>query len=207
MIRTVLTAAAVISLAMPSLAAEPTRAGSFADVISRGLYDLTLTAPLASPVGIIKFSNLDIELEKTPLVDIAAVLGGDISNEGEAGEHMMWTCYRSGDATIWFRSDGEMGDGKLTILAVEAKAPRAEWNCAVLPSDVYIDTGLPGLGATAAEVRGKAGQAAVDADGRFSYSGEAPSKTEQGFTIYQDVVYEERDGTIVAFGINQLSEG
>ena len=200
-------ALALLSLAAPVLAVDPTREGGFADIVSRGFYDLDAMAPLQVKIGDIKIGGLTVTMEVTPLADIATALGGQISNEGEAGEHMVWTCYGSGQSTIWFMSDGEMGDGKLTILAVEAKAPRTDWNCATLPADVVIDAGIPGLGTTSEDVRATVGPATGGADGRFSYTGEAPSKTEYGFTIYQDVVYEEQGGKIVAFAVEQLSEG
>ena len=206
MIRISLFALAAL-LATPAPAADPTREGGFADIVSRGLYDLDAMAPLLVKVGKIKIGELIVEMETTPLEEIAAALGGSIANEGEAGEHMVWTCYGAGQATIWFMSDGEMGDGRLTIFAAEAKAPRVDWNCGTLPPNVSIDAGIPGLGTSSDEVRATAGPATANGDGRFSYTGEAPSKTEYGFTIYQDVVYEERDGRIVAFGVNQLSEG
>jgi hypothetical protein len=198
---------ALLVLSTPVFATEPTREGGFADIVSRGLYDLDAMAPLQVKVGEIRIGDLTVGMEQTSLEDIAATLGGPINNEGEAGEHMVWTCYGSGQSTIWFMSDGEMGDGKLTIFAVEAKAPRLDWNCGTLPADMTIDAGIPGLAASSAEVRSIVGPATAGADGRFSYTGEAPSKTEYGFTIYQDVVYEERDGSIVAFAIEQLSEG
>jgi hypothetical protein len=207
MTRLSLIGAVLLVLTMPSLAADPTREGGFADIVSRGFYDLDATAPLQVKVGEIKIGDLTVTMEKTPLTEIATTLGGPITNEGEAGEHMVWTCYGAGQSTIWFMSDGEMGDGKLTIFAVEATAPRPDWNCAILSTGVMIDAGIPGLGASSEEARGTVGPAASNADGRFSYTGEAPSKTEYGFTIYQDVVYEERDGKIVAFAVEQLSEG
>ena len=52
----------------------------------------------------------------------------------------------------------------------------------------------------------KAGPSATGADGRFSYHGLAPVRTKLGYPIDQDVVYEERGGVIVAFGVDQLSE-
>ena len=110
-------------------------------------------APLRVKVGTITIGSLTVAMEETPLVEIATALGGQISNEGEAGEHMVWTCDGTGQSTIWFMSDGEMGDGKLTIFAVEAKAPRVEWNCSRLPAEVSINAGVPGLGAPSDEVR------------------------------------------------------
>lgn len=200
-------ALAGLLLATPAFAAEPTRQGGFADMVSRGLFDLDAMAPLQIKAGEIRIGDLTVAMEQTPLTDIAAAFGGPINNEGEAGEHMVWTCYGAGQTTVWFMSDGEMGDGRLTIFAVEAKAPRIDWNCGTLPADIAIDAGIPGLDASSDDVRSILGPANAGPDGRFSYAGEAPSKTEYGFTIYQDVVYEEQGGRVVAFAVEQLSEG
>jgi hypothetical protein len=197
---------ASLLLTTGAMAAEPTRAGGFADITSRGLYDANLTAPLGAQVGAITIGAMTVALEQTSLEDIAKTLGGPINNEGEAGEHMVWTCYGAGDRTMWFMSDGEMGDGLLTIFALEARAPSVDWNCGTLPANVVIDAGVPALGAASAEVRSKVGPAAADAHGRFSYNGLAPVKTDLGFDIYQGVVYEEHDGLVTAFGVEQLSE-
>ena len=207
MLRPLSVLALTLLMATPSVAADPTRAGGFADAVSRGFFDMESMAPLQAQVARITIGDLTVGMEETPLTDIAAALGGPINNEGEAGEHMVWTCYGAGRSTIWFMSDGEMGDGKLTIFSVEARTPRSDWNCGTLAADIAINAGIPGLAAASSDVRAKVGPAVADANGRFSYTGEAPSKTEYGFTIYQDVVYEERDGAIVAFAIEQLSEG
>ena len=196
----------LVLLATPALA-DPTREGGFADAVSRGLFDLDTMAPLQVKVGEIEIGDLTVAMEKTSLTDIAAAFGGPINNEGEAGEHMVWTCYGAGQSTLWFMSDGEMGGGKLNIFAFEAKAPRVDWNCGTLPDDISVKAGIPGLGASSEDVRAIVGPSRAGADGRFSYTGEAPSKTEYGFTIYQDVVYEEQAGSIVAFAVEQLSEG
>ena len=103
-------------------------------------------------------------------------------------------------------SDGEMGGGNLTIFAAEAGTTRPDWNCATLATDVAIDAGIPGLDTATPDVQANVGAANIDANGRFSYNGEAPVTTDHGFQIYQDAVYEERDGCIVAFGVDKLSE-
>lgn len=206
MLKALVSIIALATAIVPAAAAESTRSGGFADVVSRGLYDLDATAELKTAVGAIIVGSMTVTLEKTPLTEIAAHFHATVNNEGEAGEDMDWVCVGDAARTIWFMSDGEMGGGNLTIFAVEATAPEAAWNCGQISPDVTIDAGLPGLGASAADARAKAGPATAGPDGRFSYNGLAPVKTALGYPIYQDVVYEERDGVIVAFGIDQLSE-
>ena len=71
MLKALVSIIALATAIVPAAAAESTRSGGFADVVSRGLYDLDATAELKTAVGAIIVGSMTVTLEKTPLTEIA----------------------------------------------------------------------------------------------------------------------------------------
>lgn len=177
---------------------EDVNVGTIIDELANPVTDalfLCLPEPRAMPakqasLPTIGATRRDLEARLKLDIPPGTPLAGGMSDTATEGNGIYDI---AGQSFIWVMSDAEMGDGKLTIFPVEARTSSIDWNFALLPVDMAIDAGIPGLGASSEEVRSTVGPAAA-AGGRFSYTGEAPSKTECGFAIYHDVVYEEQGG-------------
>jgi hypothetical protein len=161
----------------------------------------------APRVGLIQSQGLNIELEVTPMQAVIDAFGGRINETGEAGGHVVWICYAASDATIWFYSDGEMGDGKVTGLAAERGFPSPAWGCATAPFSLgYMQFDAPGLGATEAELAEAFQPLEPDDEFRLGFTSESPHPTKPGFMIVQDNVYRfGGDDKVDAVAILQIT--
>jgi hypothetical protein len=112
-------AALIVALliAAPVAAAEPTLGPGFADTVIR--YTGPEGKVFDKPVDLITIGDFDVRLEVTNLTDVTSAFGGEIHHQGEAGEAVTWLCYTRDERVFWFYSDGEMGDGKVNMVAVE----------------------------------------------------------------------------------------
>lgn len=117
-----------------------------------------------------------IALRETTLRDITASLGGGTVRVFKDGNlQFAWVCYLTPDdgetasRVLWFASDEEKGkDWPLTGVATEYPAPGAASACTALAAPTELETGLPSLTNSQADIDaalngGKAGN--VEADG------------------------------------------
>jgi hypothetical protein len=164
--------------------------------------------PRSAPrVALLSTGGLDIKLEVTSMQDVVNAYGGEINQTGEAGGHVVWICYAKPQETVWFYSDGEMGDGTVTGVAAETGTANAAWGCAPAPATLRaMQFDIPTRGATQAELDATFAPLAPDENGRLGFTSESPHPTEAGFKIWQDTIYRiGPDGTVDAVAIVQMS--
>ena len=193
-------------LVTPAVAADPVF-GGFADTVAR--YSNSLHELPETPVTLITIGDFDIVLEKTAMTAIAAALGGEIHRQGEAGEATTWLCYTRSDRTFWFYSDGEMGDGRVNMVAVE-DTPGAADNagCSEAPRALdSIDFGIRAFGDWMSVMR-TFGKTEPTAGGIFGYTSfvEAPRDGGGYVVVAQDLVYRMERDHITAIAVLQVSE-
>jgi hypothetical protein len=181
--------------------------GGFAEIAATGEFPSDNPPPLPpNSVNILKAGPLQVILETTPLTDVQKAFGGTIHNQGEAGDHVVWLCYGAGSQTLWFYSDGEMGDGKVTLAAMEKGVPEVKWGCSLAPASLEnIDFGVPGIGAKLDDVTKRLGASPADENGRFAYTSDTPLENGSEFTKFQELVFEAHSGVITAIAATQAT--
>jgi len=193
-------------VATPVVAAEPVF-GGFADTVAR--YSNSLHEIPETPVTLITIGDFDVVLEKTEMTAVAAELGGEIHHQGEAGEATTWLCYTRSDRTFWFYSNGEMGEGKVNMVAVE-DTPRASDNagCSDAPRALdSIDFGIRAFGDWMSVMQ-TFGKTEPTPDGIFGYASFVQTPLDGGgfHVIAQDLVYRMERDHITAIAVLQVSE-
>ena len=203
-----LPALAVLLLAAPAVAGEAPHAfGGFAEAVATGQFAMPegdfrqLQNPL---VDAIRVGRQEIRLEQTTLAGIAEAFDGAINETGEAGGHVVWLCLALPDGVLWFYSDGEMGQGKVNMVAIETGKPAPEWGCTAAMLDLSdIDLGIAGLGTPLTEITAEFGALVPDRDGRLGYTITSPHPERNGFSIYQGFRFRVAGGVVDAFAIDQ----
>jgi hypothetical protein len=191
----------------PAFAEDSPLSGTWIDQVSRS----GVAAP--EPWGNVKqvyqvtAGDQTILLEETPIADIAAALGGASHNWGEAGEAVTWACFARGAETFWLYSDGEMGDGKVTGVALDARdAPPASAQCADWPATMAVDLGLMGIGMPQDVIIGNYLTSQPDDYGWMRSINLTPDPTNAQFQIWQELTFRaSEDGTINAVAVFQES--
>jgi hypothetical protein len=193
-------------LATPAIAADPTF-GGFAYTVAH--YSHSLHELPDTPVTLITIGDFDVVLETTEIAAVAAELGGEIHHQGEAGEATTWLCYTRADRTFWFYSDGEMGDGKVNMVAVE-DTPGASDNagCSEAPRAFdSIDFGIRAFGDWMSVMQ-TFGKTEPTPEGIFGYTSIVQTPVDGGgfHVIAQDLVYRLERDHITAIAVLQVSE-
>jgi hypothetical protein len=199
--------ALVLTLAAAGAAlADDAIFGGFAEITATGEFPSDNPAPLPpNSVAGVKAGPLQVVLETTPLTDVQKAFGGVIHDQGEAGEHVVWLCYGEHSQTLWFYSDGEMGNGKVTLAALEKGVPEVKWGCSLAPAALdSVDFSVPSLGASLDDVTKRLGPSPADQDGRFAYTSNTPL-TGSDFTKFQELVFEAHAGVITAIATTQTT--
>jgi hypothetical protein len=203
-----LPALAVLLLAAPAVAGEAPHAfGGFAETVVTGQFAMPegdfrhVENPL---IDSIRIGRQEIRLEQTTMAGIAEAFGGTIQETGEAGGHVVWLCLILPDGVLWFYSDGEVGQGKVNMVALEAGNPAPEWGCTAAMLDLTdINLGIASFGTPLTEITEEFGALVPDRDGRLGYILTSPHPERGGFSIYQGVTFRVTDGVVDAFAVDQ----
>jgi hypothetical protein len=158
-------------------------------------------------IGGILVGELSIVLEQTPMANVASALGGIVHRSGEAGEAMEWLCLTDQATTLWFYSDGEMGQGLVTAMAIVAGDSDADMaGCGSVEHLATATWGVPMIGETGQSVRKLLGLADVNDNGSFGYESVTPSPIGGTFVKQQDLAYaQDTSGVIIAVAIMQVT--
>ncbi|MDB5529497.1 MAG: hypothetical protein JWR51_2600 [Devosia sp.] len=145
-------------------------------------------------------------LEQTPIAEIAAALGGASHDWGEAGEAATWACFSRGAETLWLYSDGEMGDGKVTGIGLDARdtAP-ASAQCTDWPAAVAVELGIMGIGLPMDVIIPNYGTSQPDDYGWMRSINLAPDPANAQSQIWQELTFRQSDGIIDAVAVLQES--
>ena len=107
--------------AVPALAEDSPIAGTWMDQVSRSGPASPEPWGTVKQVYTVTIGAESVVLEETPIAELAAKLGTEAHNWGEAGEAVTWACLSRNAETLWLYSDGEMGDGKVTGVAIDVR--------------------------------------------------------------------------------------
>ncbi len=159
----------------------------------------------------IRLNGEAVKLEETKLSDIAARLGGDVNMTGEE-DRFAWVCYAAPDAAtggttlVWFYAV-DSSAALVSGLAVEFAPDEYPEACTRLEAPLALATGLPGLGASAADLEAGFGAAKADsgAPGLTAYIFGAEPFVE-GFVSRIEVKYILADDKVVAHSLLTIVE-
>jgi hypothetical protein len=148
-----------------------------------------------APVSTIAVGNLKVKLQSTKLADIRKRFGGTIMAEGGA----TWICYHGGGANTWFISNALGGQEFVMMVAVEASA-KTPPDCEAAPDGFSLpDFGIPGIGASSAEIKASFGAASGN---KLAFRNDRPG----GYAdIAQYIGYVMRSGRVAGIGVGETS--
>jgi hypothetical protein len=152
-----------------------------------------------APVGAINVGGMSVKLQGTKLVDIQKRFGGTLMTSGEDSGGASWLCYHTGTANTWFMSNALGGQEFVMMVAVEASS-KMPGDCEPASDKFAVpDLGIPGLGATTADLKATFG--AVSGS-KIAYRSDRPG----GYAdIAQYIGYVLKGGKVVGVGVGETS--
>lgn len=187
-----LIAAALVLLGTPAAFAQ-SLSGMGANIFGNYFNFSSANLP-APPISTIRAGNMQIKLQGTRLAEVRRQFGGTIMSSGDA----TWLCYHSGDANTWFISNALGGQEFVMMVAVEA-ATRRPGDCEAVDGFRTPDLGIPGLGASTADLQAAFGAASGN---KVAYRNDRPG----GYAdIAQYIGYTLRSGRVTGIGVGETS--
>lgn len=198
---------AVAALALLLAAAPATAAslGGMGAAIHGSAFDFKKANLEAVPVKAIEAGGVRVELQRTKLKDIQKVLGGTVQTAGDGAGRADWLCYTGDKATTWFISNA-LGGFEFVMMAATEATGKPIKTCDAAPEALGIpDYGVPGVGASTAELKAKFGGAAVRGN-KLSYRADEPGADALGTANNaQYLGYLLKGGKVVGLGVGETS--
>lgn len=146
----------------------------------------------------ITMGKLAITLQRTKLKDVQKVLGGTIQTAGEGASRADWLCYAAEGSNMWFISNA-LGGYEFVMMVAAETGPAAK-GCDAAPAGTTApDFGIPGLGATTADLKATFGAASGN---KIAYRNDRPG----GYTnIAQYIGYVIKGGKVSGIGVGETS--
>lgn len=150
------------------------------------------------PVKAIGVGKLQVTLQRTKLKDIQKAFGGTIQRDGDGAGRADWICYGTENANVWFISNALGGYEFVMMVAAEAGKPAK--NCDAAPAAFAVPSfGIPGLGASTADLKSTFG---VASGSKISYRSDRPG----GYSdIAQYIGYVVKGGKVAGVGVGETS--
>ena len=151
-----------------------------------------------APVGAIQVGKQKVTLQSTKLSDIQKAFGGTLQQAGEGASRADWICYGAEGGTVWFLSNALGGFEFVMMVAVEAGKPSAA--CDPAPSGfAFPDFGIPGIGASTADLKAAFGKASGS---KIGYR----SDRRGGYAdIAQYIGYVIKGGKVAGIGVGETT--
>jgi len=152
-----------------------------------------------APVKAIGVGKLTVQLQRTKLKDIQKAFGGTIRRDGDGAGRADWLCYGAEGANVWFISNALGGYEFVMMVAAEA-ASKPSKNCDAAPAGLTAPNfGIPGLGASTADLKATFGAASGS---KIAYRSDRPG----GYSdIAQYIGYVIKGGKVAGIGIGETS--
>lgn len=152
-----------------------------------------------APVKAISVGGLAVTLQRTKLKDVQKAFGGTIHEAGDGAGGARWLCYNAEGYAVWLISNGLGGYEFVMMVAAEATSKPVR-DCDPAPAGLSLpNLGIPGLGATAAELKASFGAASGS---KVSYRADRPG----GYAdIAQYIGYVLKGGKVVGVGVGETS--
>jgi hypothetical protein len=195
-IKLALTALALVLAATASVEAAKL-SGMGANIF--GNYFNFAKANLPKPaVSAIKVGSMTIKLQGTKLGEIQKKFGGTLLTSGEGSGAATWLCYHTEGANTWFISNALGGQEFVMMVAVEA-ASKAAGDCETTDKFGVPDFGVPGVGASTADLKSAFGAASGN---KIAYRNDRPG----GYTnTAQYIGYVMKGGKVAGIGVGETS--
>jgi hypothetical protein len=150
------------------------------------------------PVKAITVGSLKVTLQRTKLKDIQKVYGGTIQHDGDGAGRADWLCYGAPTGNAWFISNALGGFEFVMMVAAETGKPSTA--CDTAPEKFALpDFGIPGLGASTADLKATFGAAS---GGKIAYRSDRPG----GYSdIAQYIGYVLKSGKVAGIGVGETS--
>jgi len=151
-----------------------------------------------TPIQAIGVGKLKVVLQQTRLKDIQKAFGGTLQQEGEGASRADWLCYGAEAGTVWFISNALGGFEFVMMVAAEAGKPSK--GCDAAPAGFELPNfGVPGIGASTAELKAAFGAASGS---KIGYRADRPG----GYAnIAQYLGYVLKGGKVAGIGAGETS--
>lgn len=151
------------------------------------------------PVKAIGVGKLTVQLQRTRLKDVQKVLGGTIRREGDGAGRADWLCYGAEGANVWFISNA-LGGYEFVMMVAAETANKPSKSCDAAPAGLTAPNfGIPGLGASTADLKAAFGAASGN---KIAYRSDRPG----GYSdIAQYIGYVIKGGKVAGIGIGETS--
>jgi hypothetical protein len=197
--RLTMLAAAGLALAFGATAVHAAKLSGMGANLFGNYFNFTKANLAKAPVSTIEVGGLKLNLQSTKLTEVQKRFGGTIQTLGEGSGQATWLCYHTGEASTWFLSNALGGQEFVMMVAVEAST-RMPADCEPASDKFALpDLGIPGLGATTADLKATFGAASGS---KIAYRNDRPG----GYAdIAQYVGYVLKSGKVVGVGVGETS--
>lgn len=190
-------AAAVLACAvLASPAAAASLAGIGAAIHGNG-FNFSKPNLAKAPVSDIRLGTLGIKLQSTKLKDVQKSFGGTLRDDGNGLSGATWLCYNGDGFAVWLISNALGGQEFVMMVAAETVS-RPYGACDAAPAGLTPpEFGIPGIGASSAEVKASFGAASGN---KLSYRNDRPG----GYSdTAQYIGYVLKAGKVSALGVGE----
>jgi hypothetical protein len=200
--RTRIAALIATSLAALVLSAVPASAAGL-DGMGQAIFGNSFNFSKANlekaPVKAIGVGKLTVQLQRTRLKDVQKAFGGTIRRDGDGAGRADWLCYGAEGANVWFISNA-LGGYEFVMMVAAEVASKPSKNCDAAPAGLTAPNfGIPGLGATTADLKATFGAASGS---KIAYRSDRPG----GYSdIAQYIGYVIKGGKVAGIGIGETS--
>ncbi|HHY51337.1 MAG TPA: hypothetical protein GYA10_16515 [Alphaproteobacteria bacterium] len=192
-------AAALLVVTLAATAAHGAKLSGMGANIFGNAFNFAKANLQQAPVSAIAVGGFAVKLQSTRLADLQKRFGGTLMTSGEGAEAATWLCYHTGTANAWFLSNALGGQEFVMMVAVEA-SNKMPADCEPAAENFAVpDFGIPGLGATTAELKATFGAASGS---KIAYRADRPG----GYAdIAQYIGYILKGGKVVGLGVGETS--
>ncbi|KQU99689.1 hypothetical protein [Devosia sp. Root105] len=194
-----LTATLLAALVLTAIPASAAGLDGMGQAIFGNSFNFSKANIEKAPVKAIGVGKLTVQLQRTKLKDVQKAFGGTIRREGDGAGRADWLCYGAEGANVWFISNALGGYEFVMMVAAEA-ASKPSKSCDAAPAGLTAPNfGIPGLGASTAELKATFGAASGS---KIAYRSDRPG----GYSdIAQYIGYLIKGGKVAGIGIGETS--
>ncbi|MBN9310893.1 hypothetical protein [Devosia sp.] len=191
-------AALLAALVLSTVPASAASLGGMGLAIFGNSFNFSKANLEKAPVKTIAAGKLQVTLQRTKLKDVQKAFGGTIQTDGDGAGRADWLCYGSETGNVWFISNALGGYEFVMMVAAEAGKPSKA--CDAAPADFALpDFGVPGIGASTAELKASFGSASGS---KIAYRSDRPG----GYAdIAQYIGYVLKGGKVAGIGVGETS--
>jgi hypothetical protein len=190
--------AALLALAAVPLPSSAAQLGGMGAAIFGNSFNFSKANLPQAPVKQIAVGKVGVTLQRTRLKDIQKAYGGTLQTQGDGATRADWLCYAADGANVWFISNALGGYEFVMMVAAEAGKPAK--GCDPAPAGFPVPQfGVPGLGASTAELKATFGAASGN---KIAYRNDRPG----GYTnVAQYIGYVMKGGKVAGIGVGETS--